>query len=96
MFGINYSKFDAMTYVIHYANGSIKREGRGLSFFYYSPTSSIVVVPLGSRDIHFIFNATTKDFQNVTIQGQITYDRKPKATFGDARFYTNPRYERQG
>lgn len=73
MFGINYIKFDSMTYVIHFVNGSIKREGRGLSFFYYSPTSSIVAIPLGSRDIQFIFNETTKDFQTVTIQGQITY-----------------------
>ncbi|HYF68712.1 MAG TPA: SPFH domain-containing protein [Ohtaekwangia sp.] len=73
MFGINYIKLDSMTYVIHFANGNIKREGRGLSFFYYSPTSSIVAIPLGSRDIQFIFNETTKDFQTVTIQGQITY-----------------------
>jgi regulator of protease activity HflC (stomatin/prohibitin superfamily) len=73
MFGINYIKFDSMTYVIHFANGIIKREGRGLSFFYYSPTSSIVAIPLGSRDIQFIFNEITKDFQTVTIQGQITY-----------------------
>jgi regulator of protease activity HflC (stomatin/prohibitin superfamily) len=73
MFGINYISFDSMTYVIHFANGIIKREGRGLSFFYYSPTSSIVAIPLGSRDIQFIFNETTKDFQTVTIQGQITY-----------------------
>ena len=73
MFGINYTKFDSMTYVIHYANGAVKRDGRGLSFFYYSPTSSIVAIPLGSRDIQFIFNETTKDFQTVTIQGQVTY-----------------------
>src|SRR5687767_1870207 len=73
MFGINYIKFDSMTYVIHFANGNVQREGRGLSFFYYSPTSSIIAIPLGSRDIQFIFNETTRDFQNVTIQGQITY-----------------------
>mgnify|MGYP006172811587 CR=1 FL=1 len=73
MFGINYIKFDSMTYALHFVNGSVKREGRGLSFFYYSPTSSIIAIPLGSRDIQFIFNETTKDFQNVTIQGQITY-----------------------
>lgn len=73
MFGINYIKFDSMTYVLHFANGNVKREGRGLSFFYYSPTSSIIAIPLGSRDIQFIFNETTRDFQNVTIQGQVTY-----------------------
>ena len=73
MFGINYIKFDSMTYALHFVNGRVKREGRGLSFFYYSPTSSIIAVPLGSRDIQFIFNESTQDFQNVTIQGQITY-----------------------
>jgi regulator of protease activity HflC (stomatin/prohibitin superfamily) len=73
MFGINYIQFDSMTYAIHYAHGNVKREGRGLSFFYYSPTSSITAVPLGSKDIQFIFNETTKDFQTITIQGQITY-----------------------
>lgn len=73
MFGINFIKFDSMTYALHFANGNVKREGRGLSFFYYSPTSSIIAIPLGSRDIQFIFNEATKDFQTVTIQGQITY-----------------------
>lgn len=73
MFGINYIKFDSMTYAIHYANGHVKREGRGLSFFYYSPTSSITAIPLGSKDIQFIFNESTKDFQTITIQGQVTY-----------------------
>jgi regulator of protease activity HflC (stomatin/prohibitin superfamily) len=73
MFGINYIKFDSMTYAIHYAHGHVKKEGRGLSFFYYSPTSSITAIPLGSKDFQFIFNETTKDFQTITIQGQITY-----------------------
>jgi regulator of protease activity HflC (stomatin/prohibitin superfamily) len=73
MFGINYIKFDSMTYVLHFGNGNVKREGRGLSFFYYAPTSSIVAIPLGSRDIPFIFNEATRDFQTVTVQGQITY-----------------------
>jgi hypothetical protein len=80
MFGLNFKKFDSMTYVIHNVNGKPKREGRGLSFFYYSPVSSIVAVPLGSRDIQFIFNETTRDFQTITIQGQITYTiESPKA-----------------
>lgn len=73
MLGINYIKFDSMTHVIQFTNGSVLREGRGLSFFYYAPSSSIVAIPVGSRDIQFIFNESTQDFQTVTIQGQITY-----------------------
>ncbi len=73
MFGINYAKFDAMTHILHYQNGKIAKEGRGLSFFYFAPSSSIVAIPMGSNDLPFIFNETTSDYQTVTIQGQITY-----------------------
>ena len=73
MLGINYIKFDSMNYVIHYQSGKIKKEGRGLSFFYFSPNSSIVSIPVQSNDFQFVFNETTKDYQEVTIQGQITY-----------------------
>lgn len=73
MFGIRHIKFDSMTYVIHFKNGEVIKEGRGLSFYYYSPNSSIVAIPLGSNDLPFIFQETTSDYQMVTIQGQISY-----------------------
>jgi len=73
MFGINFIKFDSMTYVIKFNNGKVSKEGRGLSFFYYAPTTSISAVPIGSNNLPFIFSETTKDYQTVTIQGQITY-----------------------
>jgi hypothetical protein len=80
MFGLNFKKFDSMTYVIHNVNGQTKREGKALSFFYFAPVSNIVAIPLGSRDIQFIFHETTKDFQTLTIQGQVTYViNNPKA-----------------
>lgn len=73
MFGINYIKFDAMTYVLHYADGKLQKEGRGLSFYYLGYKSTIVAIPLGSNDVEFYFNESTRDFQTVSIQGQITY-----------------------
>lgn len=73
MFGISYIKFDSMTYVIHFKNGRIAKEGRGLSFFYFEPNSSIVAIPFGSNDLPFIFDETTSDYQSITIQGQVTY-----------------------
>lgn len=73
MFGLQHIKFDSMTYVLHFSNGTIRREGRGLSFFYFTPTSSIVAIPLGSNDLPFVFNESTNDYQTVTIQGQISY-----------------------
>ena len=73
MFGIKYISFDAMTHVIHYKNGQVVKEGRGLAFFYFAPNSSIAAVPLGSNDLPFIFAETTLDQQNVTIQGHVSY-----------------------
>lgn len=73
MFGIKHIKFDSMTYVLHYKNGNIIQEGRGLSFFYFAPNSSIVAIPMGSNDLPFVFNESTHDYQTVTIQGQISY-----------------------
>jgi hypothetical protein len=73
MFGIKYIKFDSTTYVVHFKNGKAARQGRGLSFFYYAPNSSIAAVPVGTNDVQFIFNEPTLDFQTVTIQGQIIF-----------------------
>ena len=68
-----YTKIPATQYAIHYQQGKIRREGVGLSFFYYAPTSTIMAIPVVSTDAPFVFHENTADFQPVTIQGQITY-----------------------
>src|SRR5437867_5561836 len=73
MFGINFIKAQPTTYLLQYRAGKVIREGLGLSFFYYAPTTSLVAVPVASTDTPFIFQETTEDFQAVTIQGQVTY-----------------------
>ena len=73
MLGVKFIKVQPTTYLLQYAGGRITREGVGLSFFYYSPTTSLVAVPVASTDSAFIFQEATADFQTVTIQGQVTY-----------------------
>ncbi|MBI3150745.1 MAG: SPFH domain-containing protein [Chloroflexi bacterium] len=73
MFGIQYIKVNPTHYVLHYTGGRKKRAGAGLSFFYYKPTSSIVVVPVNSSDVPFIFNELSQDYQPLTVQGELTY-----------------------
>src|ERR1700722_11799337 len=70
---LSFMKVPPTIYVLQYKHGKIKREGAGLSFFYWAPTSTIVAVPLASADVPFVFPETTADFQSVTIQGQLTY-----------------------
>ena len=86
MFSIRFMKAAPTIHVFHYVNGRIRREGAGLSFFYYAPTSTIVNVPLGSADAPFAFQESTADFQTVAYQGQLTYrvvDPKKVATLLD-------------
>jgi regulator of protease activity HflC (stomatin/prohibitin superfamily) len=74
------------TYVMQFKDGRIKREGAGLSFFYWAPTTTLVAVPLSSKDMPFVFNELTQDFQAVTLQGQLTFrvsDAKRLATLLD-------------
>jgi regulator of protease activity HflC (stomatin/prohibitin superfamily) len=70
---LSFMKVPPTTYVLQYKHGNIQREGAGLSFIYYVPTSTIVAIPLASADVPFVFQETTADFQSVTIQGQLTY-----------------------
>ena len=70
---LSFMKAPPTTYVLQYKHGKIMREGAGLSFIYYVPTSTIVAVPLASADVPFVFQESTADFQSVTIQGQLTY-----------------------
>jgi len=88
MFGVNHIKFDSMTYVLHFKNGKIQREGRGLSFFYFAPNSSIAAIPMGSNDLPFIFNESTNDYQTVNIQGQISYKISNPKTLADVLDFT--------
>jgi hypothetical protein len=73
MFGIRYLKVSPTTHVIQFKGGRLVREGPGLSFFYYEPSSVIVQVPVGSTDVPFVFEEVAADFQAVTIQGELTY-----------------------
>lgn len=73
MFGIRYLKVEPTVFVLQYSSGTLRREGTGLSFFYYEPITSIIAVPVISADVPFIFNEVAADFQAVTVQGQLTY-----------------------
>ncbi|MDH3352427.1 MAG: SPFH domain-containing protein [Gammaproteobacteria bacterium] len=70
---INYYKGEPNTYVLCHRNGKLVQHGVGINFFYLPATTSIAAVPLASRESLFIFNETTANFQEVSIQGSLTY-----------------------
>lgn len=73
MLGIRYIKAQPTTWLMQFNRGRLAREGAGLAFFYYAPVTTLVSVPMASRDRPFILELITADFQSVTVQGQVTY-----------------------
>jgi len=73
MFGIRFKKVEPTDFVLLYKRGKVVKDGAGLSFFYFAPTTSLVLIPIGTVDVPFIFHEVTADFQEVTVQGQLTY-----------------------
>lgn len=88
MLGIKFFKADPTVFVMHYKNGAVLRQGPGLSFFYFAPSSSIVAVPLNTVDIPFAFQLLTRDFQTVTVQGQLGYRVTDPARLSSLLNYT--------
>lgn len=70
---IRHYKGEPNRYVIRYKNGVMEKDGTGLAFWYRPFNTSIVAIPVGSQDAPFIFNETTSDFQEISIQGQLSF-----------------------
>lgn len=73
MLGFEFIKAAPTAYVMQYRKGAVVREGAGLAFWYYAPHSSLVCVPLASTEVPFMFRELSKDFQEVSVQGYVTY-----------------------
>jgi hypothetical protein len=81
MLGIQFVKVDPTQYVLQFRKGQVVKEGLGLSFLYFAPTTSVVAVPMAAFDEGFMFEHVTRDFQAVTVQGQVVFRvKEPKKT----------------
>jgi hypothetical protein len=49
---LSYVKVPATHYALHFQQGRIRREGLGLSFFYYAPSATIAAIPMGAPTLH--------------------------------------------
>jgi regulator of protease activity HflC (stomatin/prohibitin superfamily) len=66
---MNYYKGTPDVYALKFAHGKVKKHGRGISFWYWSATSTVLELPATSVLLPFIFNEATVNFQDVTLQG---------------------------
>lgn len=92
MLGIRYIRTQPTTHLMEYRFGRLVREGAGLAFFYFSPFTELVAVPLASTETPFIFEETAQDFQTLTVQGQVSWRiNDPQRLAGLMNFTLAPR-----
>ncbi|MGO8693973.1 MAG: SPFH domain-containing protein [Rectinemataceae bacterium] len=73
MFGLRFVKFEPSDYIFRIKKGKSIKQGQGLSFWYYAPSTSILKIPVESRNAPFIFEEITSDYQGVSVQGEVVY-----------------------
>jgi regulator of protease activity HflC (stomatin/prohibitin superfamily) len=64
---------DTSAHVIRYRRGKVVTSGRGLTFWFSPMTTSIAEIPIDDRELPLSLTARSADFQDVAVQGVVTY-----------------------
>lgn len=70
---VRHLRAEPSSHVIHYKNGKLHRSGRGAAFWFTPLDAGVVEVPVDDRELTFLFHGRSSDFQDVTVQGVLTY-----------------------
>ena len=60
-------------HIRRFRSGRLVSSGKGLAFWFLPMGTSIAELPTDDRELQFIFQGRTRDFQQVTVQGEIIY-----------------------
>lgn len=60
-------------YVLHYHGQELVHSGRGLAIWVWPLSESVAEVPVDDRDLMLAVHGRTSDYQDVTVQGVVTY-----------------------
>jgi SPFH domain / Band 7 family len=70
---IRHFRAEPTAHVLRYKRGRLVAEGPGLAFWFSPVSTQAAEVPLDDRELPFLFHARSADFQELTVQGVITY-----------------------
>ncbi len=70
---VRHVRSNPSAYVLHYRDGNVTRSGRGLSFWAWPLSDSVVEIPTDDRDLTLVVHGRSSDYQDVTVQGILTY-----------------------
>lgn len=70
---IRYYKGDPNAYILAFRGGEVARRGAGIAFWYLPMQTTVARVPTVAMDAPFLIRETTRDYQEVAVQGNLTY-----------------------
>jgi regulator of protease activity HflC (stomatin/prohibitin superfamily) len=70
---VRHLRSEPSQHILRYRKGRLTRGGRGLSFWFAPLNAAIASVPVENLDLAFLFAGRSKDFQEINVQGVITY-----------------------
>jgi hypothetical protein len=73
LFWMRHLRSEATSHILHFRDGRLFREGRGLAFWFYPMAAAVAEVPIDDRDLNYSFKGRTRDYQEMVVQGVITY-----------------------
>jgi regulator of protease activity HflC (stomatin/prohibitin superfamily) len=70
---VRHFRSDPTFHVLKYRSGRVQRSGRGLAFWFLPMSASIAEIPIDDRELVLLFHARSADFQDLSVQGVVTY-----------------------
>lgn len=70
---VRHLRSESSSHVLHYRHGRLVANGRGLAYWFLPMTASIAEIPVDDRELALATRARSSDFQDVTVQGVLTY-----------------------
>ena len=70
---LRHLRAEPASHVLGYRGGMLRREGPGRSFWFRAINTAIAEVPIDDRELPFLFHVRSADFQELTVQGVITF-----------------------
>jgi regulator of protease activity HflC (stomatin/prohibitin superfamily) len=70
---VRHFRAEPTAYVLRYRRGRLVREGPGPAFWFRPLDAAVAELPVDDRELPFLFHVRSADFQELTVQGAISF-----------------------
>ncbi len=70
---LRHLRAEQSSHVLVFRSGRLRQSGRGLSVWFFPLSTTLAEIPMDDRELSFLFHGRSADYQDVTVQGVITY-----------------------